>query len=97
MRKEFDHSGCNMHFDDILVTLGAFGLYQKRILYLGSLVAIPVAWHNVGSVFLAASMDHWCSVPNMANCTSFGACLKTKMMNIPSKTTGDKVRANVID
>lgn len=51
-----------MIFDEILERIGPYGLYQKRVLFLATLVAIPVAMHAVGSVFLAASMDHWCSV-----------------------------------
>ena len=55
-------SKITMLFDDILDHIGPYGLYQKRVLFLASLVAIPVAMNNVGSVFLAASLDHWCSV-----------------------------------
>ncbi|XP_072014083.1 organic cation transporter protein-like [Amphiura filiformis] len=85
-----------MHFDDILLHLGAFGLYQQRIYYLASLVAIPVAWHNVGSVFLAASMDHWCTVPDMQqlNCSSTAddeICQQIKMMNIPNEAKGNQI------
>ncbi|XP_072036728.1 organic cation transporter protein-like [Amphiura filiformis] len=60
-----------MQFDQILVYLGAFGTYQKRVYFLLCLISIPGAWHKLGQVFLGGSVDHWCATPELdyVNCT----------------------------
>ncbi|TTT30466.1 Solute carrier family 22 member 2 [Bagarius yarrelli] len=50
-------------FDDILEEAGKFGLFQKRIFSLLSLVSVPFAGVYVGIVFLGFSPEHWCRHP----------------------------------
>ena len=70
-----------MQFEEIVQKLGGFGRYQRRMYFLLCLIAIPNAWHAIGSVFLAATTDHWCSVPSVPgfNCTDLDIeCLEAK-------------------
>ena len=62
-----------MHFDRILGLLGEFGPYQRRIFFLICLVSVPGAFHKLAQVFLGASSDHWCAVPEWDNqdCTAW--------------------------
>ena len=88
-----------MYFDDILLRIGEFGLYQKRFICLATWIAVPVAFNNVGSIFLAATMDHWCAFPDaeMFNCTGAMTlmngtiCEEAKLSNIPSTSDENKV------
>ncbi|XP_064595319.1 organic cation transporter protein-like [Liolophura sinensis] len=56
-------------FDDILVIVGQFGTYQKRIYFLLCLPAITCAVHLVSSVFILASPRHRCFLPDWPNDT----------------------------
>jgi MFS transporter, OCT family, solute carrier family 22 (organic cation transporter), member 4/5 len=47
-----------MAFDELLVHLGEFGRYQKRIYLLLCLPAISCALHKLAWVFLAAKAKH---------------------------------------
>ena len=51
-----------MNFDELLDHLGSFGRYQKLQFILLTSVAIPVCCMIIGTVFLAATPDHWCDV-----------------------------------
>ena len=44
-----------MKFDDILVEVGEFGRYQRRLYILTCLVIIPCAFHGLGQV----GVDVW--------------------------------------
>ncbi|KAJ8026959.1 Organic cation transporter-like protein [Holothuria leucospilota] len=52
----------SLKFDDILIKIGEFGRYQRRIYFLICLLGIPVASINLSQVFLAQPTDHWCAV-----------------------------------
>ncbi|XP_065336997.1 organic cation transporter protein-like isoform X1 [Cloeon dipterum] len=52
-----------MAFDELLVHLGEFGRYQKRIYLLLCLPAISCALHKLAWVFLAARAPHRCLMP----------------------------------
>ncbi|XP_059486702.1 organic cation transporter protein [Neocloeon triangulifer] len=52
-----------MAFDELLVHLGEFGRYQKRIYLLLCLPAISCALHKLAWVFLAAKAPHRCLMP----------------------------------
>ncbi len=62
-----------MQFDQILMLVGTFGSYQKRVYFLLCLISLPGAWHKLGQVFLAGSVDHWCKSPELdsVNCTAW--------------------------
>ncbi|GLG96477.1 Carcinine transporter [Gryllus bimaculatus] len=52
-----------MAFDDVLVRLGVFGRYQKRVYLLLCLPAISCALHKLAGVFLLAKANHRCQLP----------------------------------
>ncbi|XP_022106113.1 organic cation transporter protein-like [Acanthaster planci] len=78
-----------MHFDRILVHVGAFGKFQKVICVLLSLVAIPCAWHSIAQVFLAAETDHLCAVPadQSLNCTGLDLETAVECLNQQKELT----------
>ena len=66
------HHTYTMALEAVMDQVGGFGPYQRRVCFLLFLVAIPGAWHGIGSVFLLATTDHWCSVSSNVpgvNCT----------------------------
>ncbi|XP_028676642.1 solute carrier family 22 member 2-like [Erpetoichthys calabaricus] len=52
------------NFDDILLEVGVFGRFQKRIFALISLVSIPWGLIYVGVVFQGFTPEHWCRNPS---------------------------------
>ncbi|XP_073978691.1 organic cation transporter protein-like isoform X2 [Rhodnius prolixus] len=51
-----------MAYDDVLISIGQFGKYQKRIYLLLCLPAISCALHKLSGVFLQAKVAHRCQV-----------------------------------
>ncbi|XP_030851380.1 organic cation transporter protein [Strongylocentrotus purpuratus] len=88
-----------MKFDDIMITIGEFGRYQRRTYNLCCLFAFLTAFHLLASVFITGSADHWCKIPEWdeVNCTEWGyntteECQELKRsIGIPSNIseTGD--------
>ncbi|XP_030848254.1 organic cation transporter protein [Strongylocentrotus purpuratus] len=78
-----------MKFDDILVILGEFGPYQRRMYALVCLMVIPLSWTTLIQVFAMGNSDHWCQVPgwNDTVCEEeYGApcnLITKKTFNIP--------------
>ena len=61
-------------FDDIILQLGEFGKYQRRMLLLVFCMALPVSMHAFVQVFLAAYTNHWCTLPpelQSSNCSQW--------------------------
>ncbi|XP_053398435.1 organic cation transporter protein-like [Mercenaria mercenaria] len=58
-----------MKFDEILVLLGEFGPYQKRIYFLVGLPAINAGIFMMINVFLLGNPDHRCAIPGCDNDT----------------------------
>lgn len=58
-----------MKFDEILVVLGEFGLYQKRTYILVGLPAINAGVFMMINVFLLGNPDHRCAIPGYDNDT----------------------------
>ena len=50
-------------FDDLLVVLGEFGRYQRRVYFFLFLPTIFSAMHKLAWVFLGAQADHRCLLP----------------------------------
>ncbi|XP_055495412.1 solute carrier family 22 member 2-like [Leucoraja erinacea] len=53
-------------FDDILVEVGGFGPYQRRVFILIYLTSPIFSWLYFGFVFLAVTPDHWCRSPGVS-------------------------------
>lgn len=60
-----------MAYDDVILRMGEFGRYQRRIYLLLCLPAISCAFHKMGSVFLGGIMNTRCILPdeNIENAT----------------------------
>ncbi|XP_015589763.1 organic cation transporter protein isoform X2 [Cephus cinctus] len=52
-----------MAYDDVILHMGEFGRYQRRIYLLLCLPAISCAFHKLAGVFLGAKMDSRCLLP----------------------------------
>lgn len=46
-----------MAYDDVILRMGEFGRYQRRVYLLLCLPAISCAFHKLAGVFLGAKMD----------------------------------------
>lgn len=46
-----------MAYDDVILRMGEFGRYQRRIYLLLCLPAISCAFHKIAGVFLGAKMN----------------------------------------
>ncbi|XP_074656413.1 organic cation transporter protein-like [Tubulanus polymorphus] len=74
-------------FDQVLVEIGGFGLYQKLFYVLVGLVGIPVGLQNLAVVFLAADLDHWCYIPEFDHLNSSTVSLEDRLrQSIPKET-----------
>ncbi|XP_033111768.1 organic cation transporter protein-like [Anneissia japonica] len=51
-----------MAFERVFEYIGEFGPYQKRILHLVCLIALPTAIHTMLPVFINADTDHHCQI-----------------------------------
>ncbi|KAG6798133.1 organic cation transporter protein [Apis mellifera caucasica] len=62
-----------MAYDDVILQMGEFGHYQRRIYLLLCLPAISCAFHKIAGVFLSAKMNARCLLPheNLENATYF--------------------------
>ncbi|XP_034941368.1 organic cation transporter protein [Chelonus insularis] len=69
-----------MAYDDVILRMGEFGRYQRRIYLLLCLPAIICAFHKMGGVFLGAKMNSRCILPweDSKNATFY---LDPKIMN----------------
>jgi MFS transporter, OCT family, solute carrier family 22 (organic cation transporter), member 4/5 len=55
-----------MDLDEILPDVGEFGTYQQLVLYFILLPGVlPCGFHAYNQIFMAASPDHWCRVPQL--------------------------------
>ena len=61
-----------MLLDEILVQIGEYGRFQKRVTFLIMIIAAMSALTTFSTVFLSAKTDHWCSPDVEINCTAIG-------------------------
>ncbi|KAG8183928.1 hypothetical protein JTE90_029032 [Oedothorax gibbosus] len=56
-----------MDFEDILLDVGDYGKFQKRMLYFFLIpAAIFIPWFCMDFLFMTMTPDHWCYVPEVA-------------------------------
>ena len=58
-------------YDDVLVTIGDFGRYQKFQYFLLCLVSIVAAFHAFNMVFVGATPEHHCNVDPTVSIKAF--------------------------
>ncbi|RUS86172.1 hypothetical protein EGW08_006066 [Elysia chlorotica] len=58
-----------MKFDDLITELGEFGPYQQRLYFIVCLVGITAALQTLAGVFIQATPNHRCALPNLPNDT----------------------------
>lgn len=54
----------NKPADILHETIGDFGRWQFKISILMALLKFPIAWFQLGIVFLAPPTQHWCKPPD---------------------------------
>ncbi|XP_037097345.1 organic cation transporter 2 [Syngnathus acus] len=50
-------------FSDLIVQIGDYGFFQKKLLVLCSLPSIPFTFVLMGVLFLGNTPNHWCAIP----------------------------------
>ena len=72
-----------MNFDTLLEEhVGVFGLFQILVLCILCFDEIFVAFHVMGSVFLAATPDHWCKNSQLSHIPALANCSLDEVLNI---------------
>lgn len=61
-----------MLLDEIIVLIGEYGPFQRRISMLYCLSVVGVAVHILAPVFLSAETDHWCATDLDIKCNDTG-------------------------
>ncbi|XP_064466982.1 beta-alanine transporter-like [Ornithodoros turicata] len=87
-----------MDFDDILPHIGEFGSYQKTIYLLLCLPAsISSALTLFSSIFISATPDHWCRVPELDCFADVFTPAAVKELSIPITGTGKFHKCEMYD
>ncbi|XP_076239477.1 organic cation transporter 1 [Calliopsis andreniformis] len=74
----------SIDFDEVLVHVGEKGKYQNIMYYLLCIPAtLPAAFLAFSQVFVSASPDHWCKVPELENMTDFLTLEERKALSLP--------------
>ncbi|VEN36260.1 unnamed protein product [Callosobruchus maculatus] len=75
-----------MDLDEVLPSVGEYGKYQKLVLWFVLLPGVfPCGFHAYNQLFMAATPDHWCYVPDLAQMEKENA----RNLSIPLETTLD--------
>ncbi|XP_076352142.1 organic cation transporter protein-like isoform X2 [Tachypleus tridentatus] len=75
--------------DIITCSVGDFGPWQRRVLFLSWLVGFSVAFHNLAVSFFMPNIDHWCSRPPLFSNISYDIW---KNLTIPLEEIRGQVR-----
>ncbi|XP_076175139.1 organic cation transporter 1 [Ptiloglossa arizonensis] len=71
-------------FDEVLVHVGEKGKYQNIMYYLLCIPAtLPAAFLAFSQVFVSASPDHWCRVPELENLKDLLTLEERKNLSVP--------------
>ena len=74
-----------MEYDDLLLFIGEFGIFQRIIIILVSLVGIQASFANMSIVFLAAVPAHFCNIPSLSHLNLSEDVLKNLTIPIEKK------------
>ncbi|KAK9305048.1 hypothetical protein QLX08_003746 [Tetragonisca angustula] len=74
----------SIDFDEVLVHVGEKGKYQNIMYYLLCISAtLPAAFLAFSQVFVSASPEHWCRIPELDNLTDLMTLEERKALSLP--------------
>ncbi|CAK9794714.1 Carcinine transporter [Anthophora quadrimaculata] len=74
----------SIDFDEVLVHVGEKGKYQNIMYYLLCIPAtLPAAFLAFSQVFVSASPEHWCKIPELDNLTDLMTLEERKALSLP--------------
>ncbi|OAD57079.1 Organic cation transporter 1 [Eufriesea mexicana] len=74
----------SIDFDEVLVHVGEKGKYQNIMYYLLCISAtLPAAFLAFSQVFVSASPEHWCRIPELENMTDLMSLDERKALSLP--------------
>ncbi|XP_043474705.1 organic cation transporter 1-like isoform X1 [Leptopilina heterotoma] len=80
----------SIDFDEVLLHVGEKGRYQNIMYYLLCIPAtLPAAFLAFSQVFVSASPDHWCKIPELDNLTSILSLDERKALSLPYRIRSD--------
>ncbi|XP_034934659.1 organic cation transporter protein-like [Chelonus insularis] len=83
----------SIDFDDVLLHVGEKGRYQNIMYYLLCIPAtLPAAFLAFSQVFVSASPEHWCKIPELENMTSLMTLEQRKALSLPYTVRSDGKR-----
>ncbi|XP_058789832.1 organic cation transporter 1-like [Phymastichus coffea] len=83
----------SIDFDEVLVHVGEKGRYQNIMYYLLCIPAtLPAAFLAFSQVFVSASPEHWCRIPELDNLTGILGLEDRKALSLPYRNKSDGKR-----
>ncbi|XP_011252232.2 organic cation transporter 1 [Camponotus floridanus] len=80
----------SIDFDEVLVHVGEKGRYQNIMYYLLCIPAtLPAAFLAFSQVFVSASPEHWCRIPELENLTDLMSLEERKALSLPYSVKSD--------
>ncbi|XP_014484477.1 PREDICTED: organic cation transporter 1-like [Dinoponera quadriceps] len=80
----------SIDFDEVLVHVGEKGRYQNIMYYLLCIPAtLPAAFLAFSQVFVSASPEHWCRIPELENLTDLMSLEDRKALSLPYSVKSD--------
>ncbi|CAH1781929.1 unnamed protein product [Owenia fusiformis] len=74
-----------MRYDEVLTHIGEFGTYQRIQYILLAITSLTSAWHSMNMVFVGATPDHHCKIPDQYR-THYGNISETQLYNLSLPT-----------
>ncbi|XP_035734250.1 organic cation transporter 1-like isoform X1 [Vespa mandarinia] len=80
----------SIDFDEVLLHVGEKGRYQNIMYYLLCIPAtLPAAFLAFSQVFVSASPEHWCKIPELENLTGLMTLEEKKALSLPYSMKSD--------
>ncbi|KAG7213259.1 hypothetical protein KM043_002559 [Ampulex compressa] len=80
----------SIDFDEVLLHVGEKGRYQNIMYYLLCIPAtLPAAFLAFSQVFVSASPEHWCRIPELENLTGLMTLEERKALSLPYNVKPD--------